>query len=589
MTIQEGDRIGVIGPNGTGKSTLLKILAGQIEPDTGEIAGPKGLHAVYVPQTDTFEPDKTTREVVVQAITDQRATHLEEHEAEILADVLIAKAGFEDKLIDTEANSLSGGWRKRLSIVRAIATCGGEPDLLLLDEPTNHLDLEGIQWLEEMVRRSFTGSTTYAAVFVTHDRAFLERVATRIIEISIAYPKRILSVQGNYTEFLRRKEECLAGQARAEQTLNNQVRKDLDWLSRGPQGRRTKAKSRIDSSMSRIDELARIQARNQAAKMSGAAVDFNASNRKTRKLLVANNISKTLGGKRLFADVDITLTPGECLGLLGPNGSGKTSLIRILTSQLEPDSGTIKRAEPEPVITVFSQHRMDFDPTAPLREALAPGGDTVLFRNRPIHIIAWAKRFLFRESQLDQPISSLSGGELARIHIARIMLQPADILILDEPTNDLDIPTLETLEEALEGFPGALILVTHDRAMLERLATQYLALDGRGHAGMHASLSQALRATTTSPTSPKPADRQIHKPKKKRNGLTYHEKREYATIEDAITQAELRVTKAQAALEDPAVMADHERMTTACHELTEAQQAVTKLYDRWQELESKVS
>lgn len=588
LVIEPGERIGVIGPNGAGKSTLLKIFAGIVQPDGGRIASAPGLKAVYVPQDDTFEPGTTPRSIVTQAAMNAVEIH-DEHEAETLAGIQLGKAGFNESNMNAEAHSLSGGWRKRLTIARALAEGGGDPDLIMLDEPTNHLDLVGIRWLESIVKKSAGGVGGSSAIFVTHDRAFLESVATRIIEISDAYAEGMFSVRGNYTEFLRRKEEYLDSIAKAEQVLSNQVRKDLDWLSRGPQGRQTKAKGRIDASHDRMRSLDELRALNAAASRKGAGLDFNASERKTRKLLVAKGLTKSLGGKRLFTDLDLTLSPGTCVGLLGPNGSGKTTLIRVLTGKLDVDEGDIKLADPKPEMVLFSQYRESFDPETPLRTALSPDAEQVSFRGKSVHIIGWAKRFLFKEEQLDQPVKSLSGGELARIHIASIMLQPADVLVLDEPTNDLDIPTLEILEEALEDFPGTLILVTHDRAMLDRLATTYVALDGQGASGVYASLSQALDATVVEKPRPttKPEGGGGLKPKTGKKGLTYHEKREYASIEDVIAEAELVLESAQAKLSDPGVSADHSKMTLACQDLDEAQKEVERLYARWEELEAK--
>jgi ABC transport system ATP-binding/permease protein len=606
LTIAEGDRLGLIGPNGAGKSTLLKLLAGQDRPDEGDIVTAKGLRAVYVPQQDSFNEDSSARDVVIEAGlegggwgTGEGAVIHDRHEAEVLAEMILTRVGFDDGHPGTAAGGLSGGWRKRLSIARALAMCGGEPDLLLLDEPTNHLDLEGIEWLESLVLRAGKSNTSFASVFVTHDRTFLENCATRIVELSAAYPEGTLGTLGNYTEFLRRKEEFLSGQARAEQAMANQVRRDLAWLARGPQGRGTKAKGRINSSHDRIETLADIKARNAAAVGSGVRVDFNATGRRTQKLLAAKGISKELGGRTLFQSLDFELGVGDCLGLLGPNGSGKTTLIRVLTGEIAPDSGAVVRSDPPPRIAVFSQRRRDFDPATLLREALSPVGDQVRFRGRAMHITAWSRRFLFRDEQLEQPVGSLSGGELARIHIARVMLEPADVLVLDEPTNDLDIPTLEMLEEALEEFPGALVLVTHDRAMLNRLATEVLALDGQGGCGLFAGLDQALGAAAAD--AARRGDREKRTPQESpgrspdpaspappiRRKLSYTEQREYDTIEGRIAEAEANAAAAEARLGDQAMLTDHEAMARACEELSRAQGSVAALYARWQELESK--
>ena len=600
LSINDGDRLGIIGPNGAGKSTLLRLLAGLTEADSGEVKRPKGMHAVYVPQQDQFDGQTTAKDAVIaQAFTclgGVGTTH-DHHEAETLADMMLSRVGFDDTLADKPAGALSGGWRKRLSVACALASAGGEPDLILLDEPTNHLDLDGVAWLEEFVRRAPGMPAASASVFVTHDRMFLEGVATRVAELSPAYPQGIFVVDGNYTEFLRRKEEFLTAQAEAQRAIAGLVRQDIAWLSRGPQGRQTKAKGRIQESHARMDELAELKARNAAASSTGARVGFDATDRRTRKLVVAKGVAKSYADHTLFRELDLVLGAGDCLGLLGANGSGKTTLIRVLTGEVEPDEGLVDFAEPMPRVAVFSQHREDFAPTTLLREALCPVSDLVRYRGQPMHITAWSRRFLFRDEQLDQPIQSLSGGELARVHIARLMLVPADVLVLDEPTNDLDIPTLETLEEAIESFPGAVILVTHDRAMLERLATSVLALDGRGGWAVHATLAQAsawrrareqaadaTAATSSAPSSAStPARAQTAPQRKKRS---YNEQREYDTIEQRIEEAEAAAKAAEQRLADPKVLADHEAMTKACEALSAAQELAARLYARWEELEA---
>ncbi len=601
LSIAEGERVGLIGANGSGKSTLLKILAGEETPDSGGVMSRKGAQIVYVSQQDVFDEGLTARQIAVRVAMDASGVH-DEHEAETLAGVLLDRLGFDERHAGARADGLSGGWRKRLAFVRALASCGGEPDLLLLDEPTNHLDLEGIRGLEELLKPSVRRGAL-SVVVVTHDRAFLENIATRVVELGSAYPQGTLDVDGGYGEFLRRRGEVLSAQAKAEQALANQVRRDLAWLSRGPQGRGTKAKGRINASHERIADLSELKTRNAAATAARARVDFNATGRKTRKFIEAIGITKGFGGpaRTLFKDLDLELGAGDCLGLLGPNGSGKTTLIRVLTGEIRPDAGTVKLSDPSPRVVVFSQHRREFAPGTLLRGALCERGDQVRFRGEAMHITAWSRRFLFRDAQLEQPIGSLSGGELARVHIARIMLEPADVLVLDEPTNDLDIPTLEVMEESLDDFPGALVLVTHDRAMLERLATRVLSIDGRGGARLVASVDQALAAqrvaqTTVDAAAPSPAhstastgaDGNGGRTKASRKKLSYLEQREYDAMESKILSAEAAAADAEAALAEPDVAGDHQKMAAACRALEAAHADVAALYARWEELERKI-
>ena len=597
LSVHAGDRLGIIGPNGAGKSTFLRVLSGNLSADAGEVRADRGIRVAFVEQEDRFEPGLTVLETVTRAGiagAAGRGEVIEPHQAEITGEIVLGKIGFGPAMSGVLTGTLSGGWRKRLSIASAIVSAEGEPDLLLLDEPTNHLDIRGLDWLEKFVVQ-MTNRRPCAVVFITHDREFLERVSTRVAELSAAYPGGLLAADGDYTEFLRRKSEFLDAQAEQQRSLAGQVRKDLAWLSRGPQGRGTKAKGRIDQSYDRMDTLAEIRDRTAAAERGGSRVEFNAGKRKTRKLIVAKNVSKSLGGRRLFSEVNIRLGAGDRLGLLGPNGSGKTTLIRILTGALSPDEGTIDLAEPKPIVAIFSQHREDFEPELPLRDALCPGGDTVTFRGQSIHVTGWARRFLFEDHQLDQPVKSLSGGEMARIHVARIMLEPSDVLVLDEPTNDLDIPTLEIMEEALEDYPGALVLVTHDRAMLSRLSTEILGLDGEGGAAIYASLEQAIRAdlaqrnAAEKSTQPRQAVKPAAKPKPKRGKLGFNEQREFDSIESDIEKAEQAAEDAEAEILKPAVMADHEKMSAACERLETEQARVAELYARWDELEKKRS
>ncbi|MGP1273549.1 MAG: ABC-F family ATP-binding cassette domain-containing protein [Phycisphaerales bacterium] len=593
LTVQPGDRLGIVGPNGAGKSTLLRLLAGLDEPDEGEIAVDPLIRRVMVDQQDAFDEHETARSVVAQAGIDgalDRGEAVEPHEAEVRGDVILGKVGFPSELADQAARTLSGGWRKRLSIARALARTRDEPELLLLDEPTNHLDLAGIRWLEDLVTRLANRGTRAAVIFITHDREFLERVATRVAELSPAYADGLLAVDGNYSAFLRRKREHLDAQGQRMRSVANQVRKDLDWLSRGPQGRGTKAKGRIDRSHDRIAELAELRGRSTAAERGGSAVEFHAGGRKTRRLLATSDVAASVGGRTLFRGVSFRLGAGDRLGLLGPNGSGKTTLIRVITGAHPNDHGAVTLAEPKPSISVFSQHRKDFPPETRLRDALCPTGDLLTFRGQTVHVSGWARRFLFKEQQLEQPVRSLSGGEVARIHIARIMLEPSDILILDEPTNDLDIPTLETMEEALEDFPGALVLVTHDRAMIERLATQVLLLDGSGGAHLHANLGQALAADDARRLARENESRpaaMARPARQRRVKLSYNEQREYDRIERDIEHAEQAAADAEGRLAAPDIIRDHAAMAQACRALEAAQARVADLYDRWDQLERK--
>jgi ATP-binding cassette subfamily F protein uup len=478
------------------------------------------------------------------------------------------------------AGTLPGGWRKRLSWARVLAH---EPDLVLFDKPTNHLDLVGIAWLQKLLANS-----GFASLVVTHDRYFLERVTNRVIEIGGHYPGGFLSVPGNYSSFLLKREEFLEAQQKRERSLANTVRREVEWLRRGPQGRGTKAKARIQRAHETMAELDAVRTRNQSGGTAG--IDFTASGRKTRDLLVAEGLSASHGGPPVFQDVTVRLGPGERIGLLGDNGSGKSTLLKVLAGELEPSEGSLRRAHQLRVV-VFHQERGSLDPEATVREMLCPEGDTVTFQGRAMHVSAWGKRFRFDGDQLQQRVGALSGGEQARLLIADLVRRPADLLLLDEPTNDLDLPTREVLEESLLDFAGALVLVTHDRYMLERVCTGLLGLRG-GRAHPLADLDQwtrlvereeqALRAARQAEKAkPTPAPRRVRK------SLSNRDRQELEGMEDAITEVEARIEWLEAQTQDPQVLADHVRLQAACADLAEAQKRQETLYARWEELEAK--
>ena len=473
-----GERVGLIGPNGAGKSTLLKILAGREESDAGNRSLRRSVKMAFVAQDDKFPEGMRVREVVLAALAQEP---LDEHDRETRATIVLDQVGFVN--LEQPAHLLSGGWRKRLSIARELVR---QPDLVLMDEPTNHLDLPGILWLERLLR-----AAPFAYLVATHDRAFLRAVAEDILEINRAYPGGTFRTDASYDIFLERRDAFLEGQARQQESVANQVRRETEWLGRKAAARTRKASSRIEDAANRREELAELKYRNNGA--GAAGIEFAGTGRQTRKLLVATGIAKSMGGRELFSEIELTLTPGTKLGLLGPNGSGKSVLLRTLSGEHTPDSGTIVEADGLRKV-MFEQGRTALDPNQTLRKSLSPNGDIVNLHGRQIHVVAWAKQFLFKEEQLDLMVGSLSGGEQARVRMAQMMVRPADLLLLDEPTNDLDIPALEVLEETLDEFPGALVIVSHDRELLDRLCTEVIGLDGKGGSGRFASVSQWLAA-----------------------------------------------------------------------------------------------
>jgi len=582
LTVDDGDRIGLIGPNGAGKSTLLAILAGQVEPDSGEVAVRRLARTAYVPQDSRFPSGLTVREILERAMI---GAHILDSDREGRLRELAGRTGFAS--LDGEAASLSGGWRKRLAIAEALLS---QPDVLLLDEPTNHLDVAGIEWLEELL-----ANASFAAVTVSHDRYFLESVSTQIVELNRVFADGLLRVRGSFSRYLEEKQAYLEAQNRQMESLRNRVRTEIEWLRRGPKARTTKSKARIDTANDMIGQLADMQSRGAT---SQAGIDFAASQRKTKRLVEFENVACDIAGRRLFSSLNFSLVAGSKVGLVGPNGSGKTTLLRLLQGDLEPSEGSIRRADA--LRLVYLSQMRELDESLTLRRALAPEGDSVIHNGRPVHVASWAARFLFTGEQLNQPVRNLSGGERARVLIARLMLQPADVLLLDEPTNDLDIPTLEILEDNLLEFPGALVLVTHDRYLLNRVATTVLGLDGNGRIAQFADFAQweqwlaepdpansASRASAANPVTLTNSANAASSAVPTRRKLSYLEAREFAGIEQRVNASDSRVAAARARVEDPGIATDAAALQQALAELASAEQESEALYARWAELNEK--
>jgi ATP-binding cassette subfamily F protein uup len=565
LSLFSGDRVGLIGPNGSGKSTLLKILSGQETQDEGTLSTKRGLKIGYLPQVCEFT-EITPLEALLAAFSQNDPTP--DYERERIATVYLTKLGFAGKE-QIPAAHLSGGWKKRLKLAQELIR---SPDLLLLDEPTNHLDLEGILWLENFLRKEVT-----SYLLVSHDRYFLEQMVNRTIEINPLYPQGLFAIDGPYHQFLEHKELFIQGQLEQERSIASKARKELDWLRASPKARTTKSKSRVEEAHALLGQLSEIKHRNKEKR---AQIDFAGTERETKKLLVAKNLSKSLGGRTLFSHLDFTLSPFTRMGLLGANGSGKTTLLRLLAQEVTPDQGTMKQADRLKIV-YFDQHRTQLPSHITLREALSPRGDFIEFRGQKIHVNGWCKRFLFSPDLLDMPLEKLSGGEKARISIAHLMTQPADILLLDEPTNDLDIPTLETLEENLMDFPGAVVLITHDRSLMARICNTLLFLkEGEAEffidfAQWEASQKQAEKKTQDKSSSSS----------SKKSKLSYSEKKEYESMEAKILETEKKIQTLTIALEQTT---EPQQLQLLCTEIGLHETELERLYLRWEELERKM-
>jgi len=500
-------------------------------------------------------------------------------ECQARAQEVIAKLA----LVDGPIERLSGGWKKRVALARELARA---PDLLLLDEPTNHLDVESILELERILATS-----PFATITVTHDRVFLQRVSNRILELDRRNAGGLLSVRGDYAKYLETKQALLDSQAERETRLKNTLRRETEWLRQGAKARTTKQQARIERAGALADEVGELEYRNRSRT---ARIDFQDADRSPKKLVEARKISKAFGAKALFRDLDLRLGPGVRIGLLGPNGCGKSTLIRVLLGQEAPDSGEVFRSD-QLQVAYFEQNRETLDPSVTLSKTLCPSGDHVDYRGARVHIRGYLDRFLFSSDQMEMAVGKLSGGEQSRILLAKLMLQPANLLVLDEPTNDLDLETLNVLQDCLTEFPGAVLLVTHDRYFLDQVATQILAFpaDGSGKLTPCADLAQweawhraeeSRLAAAAAPAAPKAAAAPTGTAARKK--LSYKDQRELDGMEAAIHKAEAELARLTEESLRPEHASDAKKLGELTALLAKAQAEVDRLYARWAELES---
>ncbi len=572
VNLHSGDRIGLIGPNGAGKSTLLHLLAKRKNPDEGEVVTNKNVRIGFVSQ-EMAKYQGSVIEVLDQELG--LAPHLDEFKRENYLRQLLGLVGIQNP--EQKASELSGGWGRRLSIAKALVH---EPNVLLMDEPTNHLDLDTILWLEGFLKRS-----VQTFIITSHDRVFLDNICNKIWEISSKYPKGIFISEGGFAEFNEARETFLQGQKQYQRGLQSKVSREEEWLKSGVKARTTKSRARIQETARLQHELARVKFRNSEKKIDFA---LNATESQTKKLLVGKNLSKHFGDKTIFSKVDVRLMREDRLAIVGENGSGKTTLLKILAREIESDTGTLKEAGNLKVF-YFDQNREQLDLNLSLKKALSPYSDTIEYRGKSVHVNSWCEKFLFDKTLLELPIKCLSGGERARLLIARLMLHPVDILLLDEPTNDLDIDTLKILEESLDDFPGSVVLVSHDRAFVDRVCDQLLMLEEKeGYTLFNDTEGWLEYRDKQKKCIDQKKKTDLKKQSEKKGGLSYKEKQELDGIEKYIDDLSKEIDALHMLLEDPMLQVDSDAFTKTCQEIGRKEKEVDQAYERWHELEERL-
>lgn len=575
LGIEEGDRIGLVGPNGAGKSTLLRILSGQMDADSGDVTGKKGLRIGFLEQTPTFNPGETILDAILS-----RGDYNEHIGPAYEWMARLELAQFGDQFL---VEDLSGGWKKRVALARELIL---SPELLLLDEPTNHLDVSSILWLEEFLEKA-----QFATLIITHDRLFLQRVTNKIFDLDPKNPNYLFASNGGYLQYLESKELMMAGQEAKELTMKNTLRRETEWLRRGAKARLTKQKARIDRAGTLKSDVEELSSKNAARTVK---IEFKDADRNPQKLMEVNHITKAYDGRILFKDFTYMVTPKTRMALLGDNGSGKSTLIRILLGQEVPDMGEVKQAE-RLKVAYFEQNRETLNPKQSVLKNICPDGDYVHYQGAYVFARSYLERFQFNRQQMDLPVEKLSGGEQARLRIAQLMLNEAQVLVLDEPTNDLDVATLSVLEESLRDFNGAVILVTHDRYFMDQVAKEVIYFhkneDGNtslerfaGYLQWEEWFEELKELENQKKVEAKEeAKAASGKPKK----LSFKEKFELENMESTILGLEDRLAAAQTESTLPHIVSDAGKVQGLYTEIATLQAEIERLYARWAELEGK--
>ena len=577
LLIEAGERVCVIGRNGTGKSTLLQIISGDVVPDGGTVWRQPALRIARLEQDVPLSTDRRVSEVVAEGFDDR--AHLDDWHVDVSVDMVMSRLGLP---ADAIVSTLSGGWRRRVLLARALVT---QPDLLLLDEPTNHLDIDAMTWLE-----AFLQDHRGAVVFVTHDRAFLQRVATRIVELDRG---RLTSWPGDYDTFLEKKEGWLANQASEHEKFDKKLAQEEAWLRQGIKARRTRDEGRVRALMAMRKERAERRSQLGHVRLQAGPAD-----RSGQMVFEADSVSKSFGGSLVVQDASFRVMRRDRVGLIGPNGSGKTTLLRMLMGELEPDTGEMRRGT-NVQIAYYDQQREQLDPERTVFDTVGDGNDTVTVNGRTQHVHGYLRDFLFPPERATSPVKALSGGERNRLLLARLLTRPANVLVLDEPTNDLDIETLELLEAYLVDWTGTLLLVSHDRAFIDHVVTSTLVFEGNGRVAEYiggyddwvrqrSAIQSSIQLPIVNRESPRRARSTDTGNAGGRKKLSFKEQREMAELPGRIEALESEQAALHARIESPHFYKDPpDAITQALARADELKDALHEAYTRWDELDSR--
>ncbi len=582
FSIETGERIGLIGPNGAGKSTLLKILAGKADLDDGTLSAKKGLKVGLLDQVPLFTEGATVESALLEVTNDPYDWENISNAQEIMSRFKLN--GESIVRSDSLITDLSGGWKKRVALAREIMK---DPDLLLLDEPTNHLDIDSILWLED-----YLNEASFSVLTITHDRLFLQRVTNRIFELDRRHKDGLLKIDGDYAKYLEVREQLMSAQESAETKLKNTLRRETEWLRRGAKARLKKQTARIDQHAVLSNVVQDLSSRNNIKTID---VTFKSVEKNPKKLIEAKEISKSYEGKVVVPTQSILIGPKTRLGLIGPNGCGKSTLIRLLVATEAPDSGSVLHAE-KIEVAYFEQNRDSLDPEKSVLKTISPHGDFISYAGNMIHAKSYLNRMLFTYEQMEMPVRKLSGGEQSRLLLAQLMLKKANVLILDEPTNDLDMATLDVLQDILQEFNGAIILVSHDRYFMDQVSNQLLAfgLNSKGEKIIEPMVGMEQweewnvdqeRLRDKFKDGPKVAATTDAPEKKKK--LTYNDQRDLDNMEANIQKAEALLEKLTTESQDSKVVSNPKKMQELSEQMAKAQTEVDRLYKRWEELTGK--